>query len=65
MPHLRNFRESCAQNCDGKEIIELHPIVLGGSPTDPKNKVVLDRKQHIEAVRYWNEIIREFRNKGG
>jgi hypothetical protein len=49
------------QNLAGKEIFEVQPVVLGGSPTDPGNKVLLTRRQHIEAVRYWNRIIRELR----
>lgn len=47
------------QQLSGKEIFEITPVILGGSATDPTNKVALDRKQHIEAVRYWNKIIRE------
>lgn len=45
----------------GKEIFEIKPVILGGSPTDPSNKTVLTRQQHIEAVRYWNKIIRDLR----
>lgn len=45
----------------GKEIFEIQPVILGGSPEDIQNKVFLDRKQHIDAVRYWNKIIRELR----
>jgi len=45
----------------GMEIFEITPVILGGSPTDPKNKTILDRAQHIEAVNYWNEIIRQLR----
>jgi len=37
------------------------PIILGGSPSDPQNKVVLTREEHIEAVRYWNRIIADLR----
>lgn len=47
----------------GKEIFEITPVILGGSPSDPRNKVTLDRAQHIEAVNYWNNIIRELRDK--
>jgi len=46
----------------GMEIFEIQPVVLGGSATDARNKIVLTRKQHIEAVRYWNNIISEKRN---
>lgn len=45
----------------GKEIFEIHPIILGGSPTDPKNKIILTREQHIQAVNYWNRVITEIR----
>jgi hypothetical protein len=50
-------------NSAGREIFEIHPIILGGNPTDPSNKVLLTREEHIKAVRYWNDIIRNLRNK--
>jgi len=43
------------------EIFEITPVVVGGSSTDPENKTVLTRHQHIEAVRYWNKIVKELR----
>jgi hypothetical protein len=43
------------------EVFEIHPVILGGSPTDPTNKTILTRQQHIEAVRYWNNVIRDLR----
>ena len=46
-----------------KEVFEILPIILGGSPSDPKNKVTLDRKSHIEAVRYWNAIIKKIKEE--
>jgi hypothetical protein len=49
----------------GMEIFEVRPVILGGSPTDPRNKTALTRKQHIEAVRYWNRIISDMRRKEG
>lgn len=45
----------------GKEIFEIKPVILGGSPTDPANKVALTRADHIKAVRYWNKIVRDLR----
>ena len=45
----------------GKEIFEIQPIILGGNPTDPMNKTVLTREDHIKAVNYWNRIIRDLR----
>lgn len=47
----------------GKEIFEIKPVILGGSPTDPANKTFLSRKEHIEAVIYWNKIIRDLRKE--
>jgi hypothetical protein len=38
------------------------PVILGGDPVDPKNKTWLTRQQHIEAVRYWNRVIRHLRD---
>mgnify|MGYP001547799676 CR=1 FL=1 len=47
----------------GKEIFEVTPVILGGSPTDPQNKVVLTRAEHIELVIYWNKIISDLRKQ--
>jgi len=55
----RKFR---GEDCRGKEIFEITPVILGGSPTDLANKTVLTRAEHIEAVVYWNKIIKELRN---
>lgn len=49
----------------GMEIFEIKPVLLGGDPVDPKNKTVLTRQQHIEAVRYWNNVIRKMRKGHG
>lgn len=46
---------------DDREVFEITPLVLGGDPTDASNKVVLTRIEHIEAVRYWNSVIRQLR----
>jgi hypothetical protein len=48
----------------GKEIFEIQPVILGGSPTDLDNKVVLSREQHVAAVRFWNRILKERRKTG-
>lgn len=47
----------------GKEIFEIKPVILGGSPTDPANKTLLSRDEHIKAVSYWNNFIRELRRQ--
>ena len=43
----------------GMELVEITPIIVGGDPTDPANKLWLTRQQHFEMVRYWNRAIRE------
>jgi len=47
----------------GREIFEITPIILGGSPTDPANKTVLTRENHIKAVVYWNRMLRDLRSQ--
>jgi hypothetical protein len=47
----------------GKEIFEIQPILLGGSPNDLKNKALFTREQHIEAVNFWNKFIKEQQKK--
>ena len=42
----------------GSVIHEIHPILLGGSPTDPKNKTMLPLATYAEAVGFWNEQVR-------
>jgi hypothetical protein len=47
----------------GKEIFEIKPVFLGGSPTDPANKIALTRNEHIQAVCNWSNVIRKLRQK--
>ena len=47
----------------GMELFDIKPVMLGGDPTDPANKTLLTREQHIQAVRYWNKVIRDLRNR--
>jgi hypothetical protein len=56
-----SIRKAKPDELAGLEIFEIHPVILGGSPTDPANKVALTRQKHIDAVRYWNRKIRELR----
>jgi hypothetical protein len=58
VPSSNNIRRGGVQECVGKEVFEIQPVILGGSPTDPGNKAILTRQQHIEAVRYWNKVVR-------
>ena len=50
MPEAFRQRELDPMNCRGKEVFEIQPVILGGSPTDPANKVLLSREEHIKAV---------------
>lgn len=52
-------------NLVGKEIFEIQPVILNGSPTDPENKALLTREQHMQAVRYWNKIVSDLRRRRG
>lgn len=47
---------------DQCELFYVTPLLLGGDPDDPKNRVWLTRAQHIEAVRYWNGILADLRS---
>lgn len=47
----------------GMELFEVLPVILGGNPIDPGNKVWLNRYQHFEAVRYWNNVISKLRKE--
>jgi RHS repeat-associated protein len=42
----------------GKEIHELHPVVFGGDPTNPGNKVILSKSDHVEFTSWWKSIQR-------
>lgn len=47
----------------GKEIFEIKPVILGGNPVDPTNKMLLSRDEHIKALAYWNRVIRDLRQQ--
>lgn len=63
MARYTEARRRDRERLAGKEIFEIKPVMLGGSPTDPANKTALTRQQHIEAVRYWNKIIGDLRKQ--
>lgn len=46
----------------GMELFDVKPIILGGDPKNPANKVWLTRQQHIDAVRYWNKIVQSLKS---
>ena len=59
---MMEFRKTNLAQYQNREIFEVTPIKLGGSPTDPKNKIALTREQHVEAVNYWNRVIKDMSN---
>ncbi len=63
MDRSSDFRGDGEPSLAGKEIFEIKPVILGGSPTDPENKVALTREQHIQTVRYWNKVVSDLRRE--
>jgi hypothetical protein len=61
---MSSFREGtrAARGNPDDEIFEIKPVILGGSPTDELNKIALSRDEHIQAVRFWNRVIKERRS---
>lgn len=53
--------ESSMADFNENEIFEITPVILGGNPIDPANKIILNREKHIQAVKYWNGIVRKLR----
>lgn len=37
----------------GKDLHEVHPVKYGGSPTDPANKIALERATHVKYSSFW------------
>ena len=49
--------EQANSSHSGMQLAELTPILLGGDPVDPSNRVWLTRDQHFEYVRFWNNVV--------
>mgnify|MGYP001770361723 CR=1 FL=1 len=60
MPHFSNPNQVRPR---GRELFFVTPIILGGDANAPENITYLNRRQHIEAVRYWNRIVFDLRKK--
>ncbi|MBI5653894.1 MAG: hypothetical protein HZC40_26115 [Chloroflexi bacterium] len=41
----------------GKQLHEIHPVKLGGSATDPANKIPLSLRDHIPVTVWWNKFL--------
>jgi hypothetical protein len=57
---LAETGESSAYNPKtvGIEVHDIHPICLGGSPTDSANKALIPVAKHAEVCRFWNKAFR-------
>ena len=51
------------QGQKGLHLHRIHPILLGGSPTDVKNIQFVTRRQHAELVVFWNNKVKELKSK--
>jgi len=38
----------------GKNVWQLHPVILGGHPTDASNRTILPLRDMLEAAAFWN-----------
>jgi len=47
----------------GQEVHEIHPIVLGGNPTEPANQVIVPVEKHVELVIFWNETFQGIKHR--
>jgi hypothetical protein len=47
----------------GKEVHEVHPVVFGGDPSDPRNKVFLRPEEYAPFVVWWNRKYRELKRE--
>lgn len=45
----------------GLEVHERHPVVLGGDPQDPTNKMLLAPPTHAEACVFFNKLVKKVR----
>ncbi|MCL2137594.1 MAG: hypothetical protein FWH40_08810 [Coriobacteriia bacterium] len=40
----------------GLDIHEVQPVRFGGSPTDPENKILVSRAEHVKLTNWWNDL---------
>lgn len=45
----------------GMELFEITPVIVGGDPISPENKIWVTRQEHFELVRFWNRTIGDLR----
>jgi len=41
----------------GMQLAEINPVLLGGDPVDPANRMWLTRSQHFKYVQFWNDVV--------
>jgi hypothetical protein len=45
----------------GHVIHEIKPVIVGGSPTDPANKILMPLVDYLPLTAWWNDRIKEMR----
>ena len=57
----RAYRRANAKATDGKQIHEIKPVKMGGSPDDPANKVPVDPATHTQLNTFWQRVLNWFK----
>ena len=55
-------RSSANPELFGRNAWQIHPVILGGHPTDPRNRTVLPLRKMLEAAGFWNDQIVKMRS---
>jgi hypothetical protein len=53
----RAIRRSDPEAVKGRQIHEIKPVKMGGSPVDPSNKVSVDPSTHTQLNTFWQRIL--------
>lgn len=55
---LAAFRKAHPE-CAGKQVHHIHPVKLGGSPTDPANLTIVEPDVHYILNNFWGRVQRD------
>lgn len=53
---------NAAPSLKGYDFHEIHPVKFGGNPTDPLNKTLIPREQHLKFANFWNSRLYELKD---
>lgn len=56
-----NPPEELDESALGNVIHEIKPVIVGGSPTDPANKILMPLADYLPLTAWWNDRITEMR----